>query len=330
MKKKILVTKPIPKNVEEYLRENCDEVTVWNSNSMMPEDKLAEQLKDITGLITTNKYKINCEMLIKSPKLKFVSNIAVGYNGFDIEEMKKRNVVGMHTPSVLDETVADLAFTLILSAARRIGLLDRYVKDGKWTESIGKDLFGLNVYGKKLGILGLGRIGSKVAKRAKMGFDMDVSYFDEFRKAAFEQELGVHYAAIETIMAESDFVLVMLPLMKETENLIDYEKLSLMKPNAVLINSSRGEIVNEGDLVRILEEGKIFGAALDVFHEEPIPYNHPLLQFDNVLTTPHIGSAVEETRNEMAWTAARNIVNSINGAGKTFIVPELQEFIQRA
>lgn len=327
MKKKVLVTKPIPKEVEEYLRENC-EVTIWNSNSLMPEEELVKQLQDITGLITTNKYKIDCELLNNSPKLKFVSNIAVGYNGFDLEEMKKRHVVGMHTPSVLDETVADLAFTLILSAARRIGLLDRYVKEGKWTESIDKNLFGLNVYGKKLGILGLGRIGSKVAKRAKLGFDMEVSYFDAFRKEAFEQELDVRYGSIEKIMSESDFVLVMLPLMKETENLIDYQKLSLMKPTAILINSSRGEIVNETDLIKILEEKKIFGAALDVFHEEPIRPNHPLLQFDNVLTTPHIGSAVEETRNEMAWIAAKNIVNSIKGQGKTYIVPELQELVQ--
>lgn len=329
MKKKILVTKPIPEDVEEYLRDNCD-VTIWNSNRMMPEDQLAEALQDITALITTNKYKIDCELMSKSPELKFVSNIAVGYNGFDIEEMKKRNVIGMHTPSVLDETVADLAFTLILSAARRIGLLDHYVKDGKWTESIGKDLFGVNVYGKKLGILGLGRIGSKVAKRAKLGFDMEVSYFDAFRKEETEKELGIQYAAIDMIMAESDFVLVMLPLMKETENLIHYDKLNLMKPNAIFINSSRGEIVNEEDLIKILKEGKLFGAALDVFHEEPIRKDHPFLQFDNVLTTPHIGSAVEETRNEMAWVAARNIVNSINGIGETFIVRELQELVQKS
>lgn len=327
MKEKVLVTKPIPKEVEQYLRENCD-VTVWDSNRIIPEEQLENLLKNSTGLITTNKYKINRELLNKAPNLKYVSNIAVGYNGFDLEEMKSRNVVGMHTPFVLDETVADLAITLILSSARRIGYLDRYVKEGKWTESIGKNLFGLNVYRKKLGILGLGRIGSKIAKRAKLGFDMDVSYFDNFRKVELENDLGVQYADIDTIMKESDFVLVMLPLMKETENLIDYSKLSLMKSTAVFINSSRGEIVNEEDLVKILAEGKIFGAALDVYHEEPLRKDHPLLQFDNVLTTPHIGSAVEETRNEMAWIAARNMVNSLKGEGETFIVRELQDLVQ--
>lgn len=321
-KPKVFIAKKIPKDAEELIANFCD-YEVWEHEEEIPRNVLFERLADKEGLIQSG-IKIDEELLSHAPRLKAVSNISVGYNNFDLEAMKKRKIIGTNTPYVLDDTVADLIFGLMLSASRRIAELDKYVKDGKWNPSDGRNLFGLDVHHSVLGVIGMGRIGEAVAKRAKLGFDMEVLYYNRNRKPEIEEKLGVKYCGFEELLEKADFIVLMTPYTKDTYHLIDVEQFSKMKNTAVFINASRGRTVNETALIEALKNNKIFAAGLDVYEQEPIDSDNELLKLPNAVTLPHIGSATDKTRLDMAVAAANYLVQALLGELPKGTVPELK------
>lgn len=323
MKNKVYIANPIPKYVEEYIGKYC-EYQIWNGDSKITRDKLLENVKDVDGLIVFG-HKIDEELLSAAPKLKVVSNLSVGYDNFNIEEMKKRGVVGTNTPYVLDDTVADLIFALILAKSRRVVELDKYVRQGNWEKDIEKTHFGLDVHGATLGIIGMGNIGEAVATRGKFGFGMDILYHNRTRKPQAEKELGAKYCSLEEVLRKSDFIVLMTPLTEDTKELIGYKEFDMMKETAIFINGSRGQTVNEEALINALSNKKIFGAGLDVFYKEPVDVNNPLLKMDNVVVLPHIGSATGKTRDEMAMLAAENMVKALKGEMPPTMVKEFKK-----
>ncbi|GIN63355.1 putative 2-ketogluconate reductase [Robertmurraya siralis] len=326
MKPKVYIAKPIPKEVEELIANYCD-YKIWNHEEPIPKEVLLKEVEDVEGLMTP-KGIITEEFLAYAPRLKVVSNVAVGYDAFDIEAMKARNVIGTHTPYVLDETVADLAFGLILTSARRLAELDQFVKSGKW-RGIEDDFYGQDVHHATLGIIGMGRIGEKIARRAALGFEMNVLYTNRTRKPDLEERYGIKYCETEFLLKNSDFVLVMLPLTDSTYQLIGEKEFSLMRSTAFFINCSRGKVVDEKALIKALQNGIIRGAGLDVFEEEPVEKDNPLLKMDNVVTLPHIGSATAKARFDMAMKAAENLVAGVTGKVPENIVPELKILIEK-
>lgn len=322
MRPKVYITRPIPKDVEAYIAQHCD-YEIWNSEEQIPRSELFDRIADIDGLMTTSG-KIDTEFLDHAPRLKIVSNISVGYNNFDIDAMKQRQVIGTNTPSVLDDTVADLVFGLMLSCARRIPELDRHVRDGCWVAGDDRPLFGVDVHHATLGIIGMGRIGEAIVKRAKYGFDMDVLYYNRRRKPDMEDKLGINYASFDDLLSKSDFVVLMTPLTPETTHLMGQKEFAQMKNTAVFINASRGPTVDETALVEALQSGQILAAGLDVFEKEPVDPNNPLLQLTNTVVLPHVGSATAKTRAEMAMTAAKNLVAAVTGGKPANIVDELK------
>lgn len=319
---KVYIAKPIPQEVEEHISQYCD-VEKWDSKEDITREELLEKLKDIEGLLTSGT-KIDEELLEKAPNLKVVSNMSVGYNNFDLKAMKDRNIMGTNVAGALDDTVADLIFGLMLACARRITELDRYVKAGKWNRDDDLELYGANVHHRTLGIIGMGRIGEAVAKRASLGFDMNVLYYNRSRKKEVEEKLGVESCTMEELLKRSDFIVIMTPLTEATLHLIDEEQFNLMKPSAIFINASRGKTINEKALIRALQDKKIRAAGLDVFDVEPVQADNPLLKMDNVVTLPHIGSANEDTRLDMASLAATNLVKALTEGTAPNIVPELK------
>jgi glyoxylate reductase len=306
---KVLVTREIP---DAGLRPLEDfDVTVL-SEAPPERDELLEAARGAAGVISTVTEKIDGEFMdAAGDGLKVVANLAVGYDNVDVEAANERGVIVTNTPGVLDETTADVAFMLLLAAARRLGESERVLRAGKW-EWWGPKLFmGPDVWGKKLGVIGLGRIGQAVARRAK-GFDMEILYHNRSRKEEAEQELGARYLDLDDLLETADFVTIHTPLTDETQHLIGPVELEKMKPEAVLVNTSRGPVVDEDALADALAEGRIFAAGLDVYEEEPKV--HPkLLELENVVLAPHIGSGSIETRNKMAALAAENLVAVLRG-----------------
>lgn len=320
---KVFIAKKVSKEAEEYIGEFCD-YEKWEKDIPIPKDELFKRIHDKDGIMLSG-IKIDEEFLNNALNLKVVSNISVGYNNFDLNAMKARGVIGTNTAGALDDTVADLIFGLILSSARRICELDKYVKDLKWKPSDDKNLFGQDVHHSTIGIIGMGRIGEAVAKRAKFGFDMEVLYYNRHRKLEAEKNFGVEYSDFEPLLKRSDFIIVMTPLTKDTHHLIDYKEFDLMKENAIFINASRGQTVNEEALIDALKNKKIYGAGLDVYEMEPINSDNPLLKMSNVVTLPHIGSATRKTRLDMVMTAAHNLVKALSGETPQNVVPELRK-----
>ncbi|PSL40204.1 gluconate 2-dehydrogenase [Planomicrobium soli] len=328
MKPKVFISAPIPKEVEDYIGQYCD-YRIWNKKEAIPSEILAKEVADVEGLMT-KKGAIDKAFLEKAPQLKVVSTISVGYDSFDTDAMKEKNVLGTHTPFVLDETVADLVFGLILSAARRLPELDRWVKEGQWgKEKSSERNFGVDVHHTTLGIIGMGRIGEKIARRAALGFEMNVLYNSHSRKPEAEEKYGAQYSDVDALLGASDFVVVMLPLNQETHHYIGEEQFNLMKPDSIFINCARGQVVDEKALVQALQQKKIRGAGLDVFEVEPVEQDNPLLKMDNVVTLPHIGSATHDTRFDMAMRAAENLVAGVTGKVPPDVVRELKGLIER-
>jgi len=256
--------------------------------------------------------KIDAELMDKAPKLKVVSNYAVGFDNINIPEATKRGIIVGNTPGVLTDTTADFAFTLIMSAARRVAEGDRYVRAGKWKTWGPMLLLGQDVYGSTLGIIGLGRIGAAVARRAK-GFNMRTMYYDVIRQKQYEDELGIEYATLDKVLTESDFITVHTNLTPETHHLISTKQFEKMKRTCILLNTSRGPIVDNMALYEALRTGRILYAGLDVTEPEPLPANHPLLTLDNVIIAPHIASASVVTRTKMGLIAADNLIAGLKG-----------------
>lgn len=321
-KPKVFIAKKISKEAEKYIGEFCD-YEKWEKDIPISKDELFEKIHDKDGVILSG-IKIDEEFLNHAPNLKVVSNISVGYNNFDLNAMKARGIIGTNTAGSLDDTVADLIFGLILATSRRIPELDKYVKNNNWKPSDEKNLFGQDVHHSTIGIIGMGRIGEAVAKRAKFGFDMEVLYYNRHRKLEAEKNLGVNYCDFESLLKQSDFIVLMTPLTQETHHLMDYNEFNLMKKSAIFINASRGQTVNEEALIDALENKKIYGAGLDVYEMEPINGDNPLLKMSNVVTLPHIGSATKKTRLDMVMTAAHNLVKALTGEEPQNVVPELR------
>jgi glyoxylate reductase len=306
---KVLVTREIPEAGLQPL-EDFD-VTVL-SEAPPERDELLEAASGAEGVLSTVTEKIDGEFMdAAGDGLKVVANLAVGYDNVDVEAANERGVIVTNTPGVLDETTADVAFMLLLAAARRLGESERVLRAGRW-EWWGPKLFmGPDVWGKKLGIVGLGRIGQAVARRAK-GFDMEILYYNRSRKEEAEQELGARYLGLDELLETADFVSIHTPLTEETQHLIGRAELEKMKSEAVLVNTSRGPVVDEDALADALAEGRIFAAGLDVYEEEPKV--HPkLLELENAVLAPHIGSGSIETRNKMAALAAENLAAVLRG-----------------
>jgi gluconate 2-dehydrogenase len=322
-KPKVFIARPVPKKVEEFVAEYC-EYKKWDHDEKISKDELIENLVDVEGLLTVGT-SIDEEILSRSPKLKVVSNISVGYDNFDIEAMRKNGVIGTNTPFVLNETVSDLVMALIISTARRITQMDQYVKQGRWKNEIGSDLFGADVNHATLGLIGMGRIGKCVARKAKLGFDMNVLYYNRNRRPDVENELGVEYSDFDDLLKKSDFISVMVPYNRDTYHMIDYREFDLMKESAIFINASRGQTVNERALIDALNDKKIFAAGLDVYEKEPVEGNNPILEMCNVVTLPHIGSATKKTRFDMAMLAAENLTAAVLGKVPPNVVPELRD-----
>lgn len=316
MKPKVYSTYSLPEQVKEFMAEYCD-IRQWEGEGRTPRDVLLSEIADVEGLYTGGSSmdgRIDEELLNHAPHLKVISNVSVGYNNFDIESMKKRAIIGTNTPHVLDETVADLAFALILSTARRITELDRFVKDGSWKPTTKyQDIYGKDVHSTTLGIIGMGRIGEAIARRAKFGFNMDVLYFNRNRKPEAEEKYGAEYCDLTSLLTRADYIVLMTPLTPETFQIIGEKEFKLMKKSAVFINVSRGQTVDEQALIHALLNGEIHGAGLDVFETEPVNLHNPLLQMSNVVTVPHIGSATARTEAAMAMRAAENLVAVLRG-----------------
>jgi glyoxylate reductase len=309
MPEKVLVTREIPS--AGLLALEPFDVRVLHERP--PErGELIDAVRGVSGILSTATEKVDGEVMdAASEALRVIANMAVGYDNVDVEAAAERGVVVTNTPGVLDETTADVAFMLLLAAARRLGEGERLLRAGRWEWWGPKQLMGRDIWGKRLGILGLGRIGQAVARRAK-GFGMDVLYYNRSRKEEAEQELGARYMDLDEVLETADFVSVHTPLTDETYHLIGPKELGRMKPTAILVNTSRGPVVDEGALADALAGGRIFAAGLDVYEEEPVV--HPkLLELENVVLAPHIGSASIETRDKMAALAAENIVAVLSG-----------------
>ena len=314
MKPKVLMSSIVQAPAAELVGEVCD-IEYYKGDAPSTAEEIISRIGDKDGLLCLVRDRIDRDVMEAGANLKVISTASVGFEHIDVEEATRRGIYVGYTPGVLTDATADLAFSLLLSAARRIAEADRYVRAGRWKVAWSPMAFlGASVWGMTLGIIGLGRIGRAVAKRAR-GFDMRILYSDPVRFPAGEEgELGVEFRALENLLAESDFVSIHAPSNQETFHFMNESRLAMMKPGAILVNTSRGPLVDEAALARALRDGRIGGAALDVFEQEPIAEENPLLGLDNVTLVPHIGSATQDSRRKMAETAAVNLVNVLRGA----------------
>ncbi len=323
---KVFVTRRLFDEAISLIEEYADVEVYDSEEEPAPYDLILEKVRDIDGLLCLLTDKIDGRVIEAGERLKVISNYAVGYDNIDVEAATKKGIYVTNTPGVLTETTADLAWAILMAIARRVVEADKYVRAGRWVHAWGpKMMLGSDVHGKTLGIVGLGRIGSAVARRAK-GFNMRVIYYDVVRREDLEGELGLEYKPLEELLREADYITLHVPLTKDTYHLIGERELNMMKPTAYLINTSRGPVIDQKALYKTLKERGIAGAALDVFEKEPIDPDDPLLELDNVVLTPHIGSASVETRKKMAMMAAENLVSVLKGVEPPNLVnPEVRE-----
>lgn len=297
------------------------EVDVLPKTSSLDAPENRALLAETHGIIGSG-LAITPQLLDAAPNLKVIATISVGYDNIPVDELTKRGIMLCNTPDVLTETTADTGFALIMAAARRVVELAEWVKADKWQASIGPALFGSDVHGKTLGMVGFGRIGQAVARRGALGFGMQVLYSNASPKPDLESELGAQRRELNELLAEADFVCVTVPLTAETEHLIGAQEFALMKPSGIFINIARGKVVDESALMHALETSVIQAAGLDVFEQEPLRAASPLTKMPNVVALPHIGSATHETRDAMAQRAVDNIRLALQGERPISLVNE--------
>jgi glyoxylate reductase len=310
-KPKVFVTRQLPGNPVPLLEAVAD-VFVWPEESPPPHDEIVRRAADADALLTMLSDRIDAAVLDAGCQLRVVANMAVGYDNIDVEAATARGILVTNTPGVLTETTADMAFALLLAAARRVTEGDKLVRAGGWKTWHPSFLLGRDIHGATLGIVGLGQIGLAVARRAR-GFGMRVLYHDVAHKAQAESELGLEFADLERLLGESDFVTLHVFLSPQTRHLIGERELALMKPTAILVNTARGPVVDQKALYTALKGGQIAAAGLDVTEEEPVPLDDPLLTLDNVTITPHVASATVATRERMAAIAVENVLATLRG-----------------
>ena len=310
---KVFVTRLIPESGINLLKQKGYEVEVSEYDGVLPREILLQKVKGADAILSLLTDKIDGEVLdAAGPQLKIVANYAVGYDNFNLADAKQRNIMMTNTPGVLTDTVAEHAVALILAIARRVVESDKFMREGKYVGWAPMLFLGNDLKGKTLGLVGLGRIGRTVAKIMKNGFEMKVLYYDIQRNEETEKQLGLEFRDLESLLKESDFVSIHVPLLPTTKHLIGELQLKLMKKTACLVNTSRGPVVDEKALVEALKSGAIKGAALDVYEEEP-KMAPGLAEIPNTVLTPHIASATEETRAKMSEMAAQNIIEVLEG-----------------
>ncbi|OES46091.1 2-hydroxyacid dehydrogenase [Domibacillus iocasae] len=318
-KRKIVVTRKIPEQALERLKAH-GEIYMWDYEELpMPYEILSEEIKDAAGLYTNVGDRIDKALLDQAPNLKAISTMAVGFDNINVKEAVRRGIAVGHTPGILTETTADLTFALLMAAARRVVEGSDYVRQGRWKSWGPMLLTGQDIYGATIGIIGMGRIGEGVARRAA-GFNMNILYHNRNRRPEMEENLNASYCSLDELLTRSDFVVLLAPGSAETGYIMGEKQFKRMKRSAVFINSSRGTNVDETALFEALKSKEIWAAGLDVFEEEPVSTSHPLLTLPNVTVLPHIGSASVATRTKMALIAAENLIAGIENKELPFEV----------
>jgi len=312
MNKHVVLYKKLSAPLMERLQAVADVTLIEDPKSADGMARLRDALPRADGLLGAS-LRLDAHLLELAPRLKVVSSVSVGVDNYDIDTLTQRGILLTNTPDVLTETTADTGFALIMATARRVVELASMVRDGQWTQNIGPNHFGTDVHGKTLGIIGMGRIGEALAQRGHFGFGMPVLYHSHSRKPSIEDRFGARYRSLEALLREADFVCLTLPLTAETEGLIGAEQFAQMRPETIFINIARGKVVDEQALIEALRKGQIRAAGLDVFEKEPVAADSPLLGFDNVVATPHMGSATHETREAMARCAVENMISALTG-----------------
>jgi len=312
-KAKVFVARKMAQEALDMIA-GATEMDLWEDELPPPRDVLLKKVQDIDGLLSLLTDKVDAELMDTAPKLKVVSNMAVGFDNIDVPAATSRGILVGNTPGVLTETTADFAWALIMATGRRVAEGDRRTRSGKWKTWGPMILLGHDIHHATLGIVGCGRIGLEIAKRAK-GFDMKILYYDTIRrKPEGEKELGLEYVPnLPDLLSRADFVTIHVPLMAETRHLISTAEFAAMKPTAIFVNTSRGPVVDQKALYQALKSGQIFAAGLDVTEVEPIPMDDPLLTLDNIILAPHIASASVATRTKMATMAAANLIAGLKG-----------------
>ena len=306
-KPKVFVARLISTKGLDLIRGFCD-IDIWSSELPPPRKEIIRRVREVEGIVSLLTDKIDADVMDAAPHLKVISNMAVGVDNVDVAAATTRKLPVGNTPGVLTNATADQTFALLLAAARRVVEGEKYVRSGKWITWDPQLLLGADLVGATLGIIGFGRIGQAVAKRAQ-GFDLRVIYHDPTAEPA----LGASPLDLDALLRESDFVSLHVPLTSATRLLVNAEFLSRMKPTAILVNTSRGGVVDQSALYEALKLKRIFAAALDVTDPEPLPVNSPLLELDNCLIVPHLGSASKYTRDMMSFLAAQNLIAGLKG-----------------
>jgi phosphogluconate 2-dehydrogenase len=316
-KKNVLVFRPLPEDQLARLQA-AHHVTV--ADPRKEPEAFAAALRTANGLIGSS-HMVDAALLDAAPQLRVISSVSVGVDNYPLAELRKRGILLCHTPDVLTETVADTVFAILMATQRRVVELSNLVREGHWTKNIGEELFGTDVHGKTLGILGFGRIGQAVARRAALGFGMPVLYHSrrpvDLAAQAPELQGRATHTPLDDLLSRSDIVLAMLPLTEATRGMIDGDFFARMKPGASFINGGRGATVNESALLHALDHGTLRAAGLDVFAKEPLPADSPLRTHPRVTPLPHIGSATHETRHAMAELATTNLLQVLAGEKPT-------------
>jgi len=306
-KPNVYITIPLPEEAVQRIQTACN-TEMWREDDPVPRKMLLDRVRNVEGLIVDTD-KIDAEVFDQAPRLKVVSEYGVGYDNIDVAEATQRGILVGNTPGVLSESVADFTFALLLGAARRVVEANTNVQAGKWASGI---KFGQDIHGAMLGIIGLGRIGREVAVRAK-GFGMKLMYYDKIRQRKAEDELGIPYVELDTLLSQSDYITIHTNLLPETVHLIGKKEFEKMKRTCVFVNTSRGAVVDSMELYKALRDEKILAAGIDVTEPEPLPRDHPLLTLRNVIITPHISSATEPARVSMALLTVDNVIEGLKG-----------------
>lgn len=320
MNMRILLTRKLHDFAVKELRKRYN-VEINHGKIPMSKKDLLLKIRDKDGLICFPYDKIDSEIIDAAKNLKAISTYSVGYDQIDINHATKKGIIVSYTPEVLTRATADLTIALILTLLRRVTEGDRIIRNNKWKTVFGADDFlGTDFYGKTLGIFGIGRIGKAVAKRAK-GFEMNILYHNRHKlPKSVEKNLGIKYTTLKRLFEKSDIITIHTPYTEETHEIVNLKLLKRMKPTAFLINTARGKIIKEKDLIFALKKKIIAGAALDVFQKEPIDRKHPLTRMENVVLTPHIGSSTKETRRKMSEIAVENLILSLSGKNPRYVV----------